>query len=344
MGLRKLTWYNKIIMIEQMQFPKKYESDEKLIKTLLDYIETNKLNNKECMENLIEKGTYQDFKIHLIRLNALFRNLSAEEHSIDGGTVGIFDNLVPISSEYKEQVVESAFNSLKNISSKDRGILIYNILGAVHLFSDGNGRLMRLWHHLLSDEKIDSENIGKLIEHGEHDIAKGRGEMQHYFNNNIYYTSGMVNCFAFESILDQLKVDNISINVDGPNSIFPQFNEETINSSSIKDLDRVKNICANDIGAMYCPFNIMTIYMLAKEDSSFNTPPFEISEENGARVYEYTESNIKFSKAEQVKRFIEINNELKLKYFKMLIDIFENPDRHKFENGEEVRKKIFYKK
>lgn len=338
-------------MKEQIQLSKKEIGTdqsqlafEKSIVTPFDYIETSKLNNKEFLENLIENGTYQDLKVHLIRLNALFRNLPVEEHNIDGENVRVFDSLVPISSEYKEQVVENAFSALKNMAPKDRGILIYNVLGAVHLFSDGNGRSMRVWHHLLSDEKIDSEKIEKLTEHGEYGIAKGRGEMQHYFNNNINYTSGMVNYFAFESILDQLKVDDINICVDGPSTLRPQFNDETINSSSIKDLDRVKNICANDMGAVYCPFNIMTMHMLAKEDSSFNAPPFEISEKNGTKVYEYTDDNIIFSKAEQVKRFIKINNELKLKHFKMLIDIFENPDKHRFENGEEVRGKVFYKK
>ena len=53
------------------------------------------------MEELVQNGTYKDFKVHLVRLNALFRNISSEEHEIDGETAFgdsvLLGGFVPIS-------------------------------------------------------------------------------------------------------------------------------------------------------------------------------------------------------------------------------------------------------
>ena len=305
----------------------------------IDYIEKSGLNNVEQIESLIQNGTYQDFKVHLVRLNALFRNLSPEEHDIDGETVHVSDNLVPISSEYKEQVVESAFNALKDMPPKDRGILMYNILGAVHLFGDGNGRSMRVWHHLLSGEQLDNEELVKLTEHDNDTqngtATTGRKEIQSHLNANTFAMSGIVNYMAFKSELDELGAQDIRSTFPW---IMPEFNEGTIKALPIKDISRVKDICANDTGVRYCPFNILTMHLLAKEDPTFQTPSAELE----GKVYMYDNeqaAGVTFT-AEQARRFITINNEVKLKHFQTMIDIFRKPDEYMV-SGKQL-KEYFY--
>jgi len=306
----------------------------------IDYIEKSGLNNTERMENLIQNGSYEDFKVHLVRLNALFRNISPEEHSIDGDTVRVADNLVPISTEYKEQVVGMAFDSLRDLQPKDRGVLMYNILGAVHLFGDGNGRSMRVWHHLLSGEQIDHESMTALTEHDNDTqsgtATTGRKEIQKFLNARVGGLSGLVNRIAFKPELEEIGANKIGAAFPW---ITPQFSDDTIKSLSVDELNRVKNICTNDTGAVYCPFNIMTMYMLSKENSTFTVPPAEI--ENDMYMYDNETSDDIYFTTEQAKRFIAINNELKMRSFRTMIDIFQNAEQYKYGDGGLIKESFY---
>ncbi|MDR0957501.1 MAG: hypothetical protein LBM09_02925 [Candidatus Nomurabacteria bacterium] len=318
--------------LEQNTVEPNSEFEQNPAKTASDYLMETGLNNPETVEDLIQNGTYKDFKVHLVRLNALFRNISPEQHEIDGGAVYVGDNLLPISTEHKEEVVEMAFDALKDLSPKDRGVLTYNILGAVHLFGDGNGRSMRVWHHILSGERIDEEAIKVLTEHDNDTqngtATTGRKEIQSYLNANTYATSGFANFVAFDSELERLGANNIRSALPW---VEPQFDDETIKSLSVKDIDRIKSICANDTGSFICPFNIMTIHMLSKEDETFKIPPAEI--ENGTYMYDNEQNGAITLNHEQAKRFIEINDQLKMASFGAMIDIFKNPTAHTYENG-----------
>lgn len=306
----------------------------------LDYIEQFGLNSAEQMEDLVQNGSYDDFKVHLVRLNALFRNISPEEHTIDGDTVHLRDTLVPITPERKERVVEMAFDALKDLQPKDRGVLMYNILGAVHLFNDGNGRSMRVWHHLLSGEQINHESMTLLTEHNNSSqsgiATTGRKEIQAYLNANTYETSGIANLVAFQTQLKELEVQNIRAYFPW---IAPVLSEQALKDLSVSDVERVREICANDTGAFICPFNIMTMHMLSKEDASFAVPPAKVED----HMYMYDneqQPEVSFT-ANQARRFIELNNDLKMQSLKAMIDIFRHPDNYKYANGE-LAKQSFY--
>lgn len=310
--------------------PEATEEEEKpmIFSSPIDYIEKTGLNNSEQIESLIQNGTYQDFKVHLVRLNALFRNLPPEEHNIDGETVRIDHGLLPISSEYKEQIVESAFDALKNISeAKNRGILMYNILGAVHLFGDANGRSIRVWHHLLSGKRLDNEELLKLTEHDKDGYdgtaTTGRREITSHLNPCFYGTGGIINRLAFKPELDEIGAQNIRSTFPW---IQPEFDEETIKALPVKDTNRVKDIANNDTRPSNCPFNILTMHMLAKEDPTFQTPPAKLK--GILFLYDNEEDDKITFTAEQAKRFIAINDELKLRHFQTMIDIFQKPDEY----------------
>ncbi len=307
---------------------------------VLDYINESKLNDKNTIEDLIQKGTYDDFRGHLITINALFRGLDPEKHTLDGEEVFVMDELVPISAEYKEGILESAFVALKKMTPKDRGILMFNLIGTLHLFADGNGRSMRLWHHMLKGEAIDEVSAKTLTEHdnveGLDMAINGRVEMKNFLNVNIFYTSGITNLWAFESELNELDVNDIRPEFP---CISPVLDEEAKKNLSVKEISRLKNICQNETGCRYCPSNIMTIYKLSQEDPTFQCQSF--SKENGVYLYNNEKRNDEKFTANQAKRFLKISDELKMRQLKTLINIFENPENYILSNGEYLKTKFY---
>ncbi len=316
------------------------ETDKQADGPIVDYLEKSGLSDSEKLEALIQNGYYEDFRNHLVHLNALIRSIPPEDHIIDGEKVLIKDGLVPISSEFKEKVVEMAFDSLKCLSLKDRGLLMYNILVSVHLFVDGNGRLARIYHHLLSGERLDDEQVQILIKHdklGSKGIAEtGRQAIAEYLNVNSDETGGIVNQLAFAQELDAIGAK--SITADLP-QLLPR-SRSADGSIPKNDLGkRLMLICQEDTSPIFVPFNIMTMYMLSKEDPTFTVPPASMI--NGDYCYHNEkEHNLYFTQL-QAQRFVDINNELKIRSFQTLIDIFKNPERYKFTNGSPI-KEIFY--
>lgn len=302
----------------------------------LDYIEKNQLNTPANLEKIIQDGDYDSFKKHLININGLVRNLDISHHEVDGQQVRISGGLTPISPEYKEGVLEETFSALKDIESpRDRGVLAYHTIGLLHLFADGNGRSQRIWYHLLSGEGLTEDTMDLLTRHNSVDSGlEGQKYMGKFLNNVSTSVSTYLNDFAFEYDFDGFNgVHNERAALHGK----PIFSDEAIANSSIDSTDRIENIFANDIDSTHYSFPEMAAYLLKREDDSFNVPESYVDRYNSL-VYKAPDNDpltyFGFKSSGQVKRFIEIHNQLKLKQLHTLIGAFRDPQSWKYNDSD----------
>ena len=299
----------------------------------LEYIEENGLNDPNTLETIIQEGDFDAFKKHLVNMNGLMRNLDIATHRVDGESVIIPQGLTPISPELKDGVLEEMFDAMKEIESpRDRGALAYHTLGMLHLFSDGNGRSQRVWQQLFSKKRLTEGKMRVITEHGIGDTGEmGRRKMGELLNTQTSDVSTKINDFAFEFDFDGAT----GVRVDAFQGE-PVFSDEATAGSSIDELDRIKNIFDNDRDSLNFSFPEMAATILGSEDESFGLPESYMDQHNRLMYKANDEKGFSalfnFRSSDQVKRFIEIHNQLKLKQFRTMIEAFKNPQNYKYNN------------
>ena len=300
----------------------------------LDYINKNDLNDPNTLEAIIQNGDYNSFKKHLVNMNGLMRGLDPGSHGIDGERVKVPGGLTPVSPELKEGLLKEMFGAMKDISSpKDRGALAYHMLGMLHLFADGNGRSQRVWQQLFSGEQLSEKKMHIITEHGIGDVGRrGREQMGGLLNVFPTDVSTAVNDFAFENDFD----GHEGICTEIVSSREPVFSGETITNTSFEEINRVRNIFHNDTDSLHFSFPEMTAHILKNEDESFGTPETFVDDRNRLRFKAGDDdaAHFYFSSSNQVKRFIEIHNQLKVKQLRTMIDAFKNPQAYRYNNSE----------
>ena len=299
----------------------------------LDYINKNGLNDPNTLETIIQNGDYDSFKKHLINMNGLMRGLDSDNHGIDGDRVIVPEGLTPVSPELKEDLLKDMFGAMKDIDSpKDRGALAYHMLGMLHLFADGNGRSQRVWQQLFSGKQLSEKKMHIITEHESGDVGtRGRKQMGRLLNTFHTQVSTAINDFAFENDFDGY----VGIRTEGLGGE-PLFLDETITDASFEQIDRIRNIFRNDTDSVRFGFPEMTAYILKNEDESFGIPE-TFADDRSRLTFKADDDDVarfSFSSLSQVKRFIEIHNQLKVKQLRTMIDAFRSPQAYRYDNSE----------
>ena len=146
---------------EEFDASKRPERAENLI------IFLGKINAFEFFQNLNEhkeKIDFETFKSFLIRLNGIARDIPIKQRKFDGKNVEVSggflgETILPPREEDKEEILEFAFDSAKDLSREDDAYMIPAVVNALHMFNDGNGRTSRIIHLLLSCKDKEEFNI-----------------------------------------------------------------------------------------------------------------------------------------------------------------------------------------
>jgi hypothetical protein len=152
---------------EKLDASKRPERAEKLIEFL------DKINAFEFFQNLNEnkeKIDFETFKSFLIRLNGIARDIPIKQRKFDGKNVEISggflgETILPPREEDKEEILEFAFDSAKDLSLEDDAYMIPAVVNALHMFNDGNGRTGRIINLLLSckDKEEFNTKLAKAL-------------------------------------------------------------------------------------------------------------------------------------------------------------------------------------
>lgn len=324
----------------------------------------------EKFEDWLQEISYKDFSNYLMQLNGILRGVPIKERLVDGKNVEVslimgFTNesissyLPPVEKE-KENFMREIFAALKDISdNEDRALLAYYALQAIHLFSDGNGRVGRLLYELISADgkNLTEDKLSELLDHNKtgHDgIGKGReifsekvlnpSRAYYLFNrevakvvlgNEFFREYGKI--YYSGSISNSSLPDNFELSSEERMLGGKMFGERDVANFGFFQLAITKLLQENGKLAN-CQYALV-------RPTNRNEVVFE---DVGKKIMGI-DDEIFFAEftAEDVRRLIEIHKEIKSSFIRMIIDVFLNPHRHqlKEDDGKEVPiKSVFRKK
>lgn len=121
---------------------------------------SNEENKREFIKNLSKK----EFDELLNALNGIMRNKKKEDWKIDGENVEIASermvSYTPPEENDKLELLQKVFENIKNMNDENRSLedmalLLSSSINALHLYSDGNGRLSRFLYTILTKNYND---------------------------------------------------------------------------------------------------------------------------------------------------------------------------------------------
>lgn len=341
---------------KQEQADKKLETGERVFNFLnkTGFLDVRKSDEK--FEEWIQKLSYEDYSEYLTRLNGILREIPIKERSVDGsvvelgfGVVGDEISYLPPANEEKDTLMRETFDALQHISDNEgRALLAYYSLQAIHPYSDGNGRTGRLLHEIISKDgkELTKENLSELLDHnkkGHSGNGKGRSVFEKKVleaNKAYYYINREIAKDIFE---DDFFKEYGSIYYSG--NVGLGTIPENINLSSQEKRFAEKIISEGHVKNF--PFRGLVILKLLLENGKLSNYQFNIErttvenevipEDVGKKLLGIDDEKFEPELTkEDVERIIEIHKDIKNRFIKTLIDIFENPDKHLFknENGE----------
>ncbi len=159
---------------EELEASKRPERAEKIVSFL------EKINAFEFLQSLdknSEKIDFEKFKSFLVRLNGIARDIPINKRNFDGKDVEISggllgETILPPKAEDKDSLLEYAFDFVEDLEKKDNSYMIPAVINELHMFNDGNGRMSRVIHLLLSSENkeiFDTELLKTLGPDGRFD-------------------------------------------------------------------------------------------------------------------------------------------------------------------------------
>ncbi len=344
----------------------KLETGKKVFEFLnrTGFLEVRKTD--EQFKKWIQGLSYEDFTNYITRLNGILREVPIKQRSVDGkdvevsfGVVGDEISYLPPEANKKEGLMREVFDFLKTMTNnEDRALLIYYALQAIHPYSDGNGRTGRLLHELISEEgkELTKDKLSNLLDHDKEGNA-GTGEGRDIFAkkvmeaNEAYY---LINREVAREIFgDDFFIRFGKIYYAGalgignvPHNIGISAEERNLANKIIGEGD-VNNF----------PFRGMVILKLLQENGKLSEYQYIVKRTAGANEVipedvgkqilgirnEEFEAELT---AEDVRRLIEIHTDIKDRFIRIMIDIFNNPDKHtlKTSDGDDVQIKDTFRR
>ena len=319
----------------------------------------------EQFDELLQKLSYEDYTNYLTRLNGILREVPIKKRAVDGSGVevsfGIMGDILylPPAAEQKDGLMRESFDALKQIpDNEDRALLTYYALQAIHPYSDGNGRTGRLLHEIISEDgkELTEEKLSELLDHDK-DGHAGTGKGRDVFaekvldaNSAYYYINREV---AKEILGDDFFKEFGKIYYSGYVGIgnVPKDIEISPEERALAE----KIIGEGDVANF--PFRGMAILKLLQENGKLFEYQFIGTRPTGANEVVPEDvgkqflgiDNDKFEAeltAEDTKRLIEIHKDIKNRFIRTMIDIFNNPDNHllKTKDGKDVQIKDVFRR
>ncbi|HBB56664.1 TPA: hypothetical protein DEW47_01395 [Patescibacteria group bacterium] len=319
----------------------------------------------EQFNEWLQKLSYEDYTNYLTRLNGILREVPIKKRAVDGSGVeisfGIMGDIsyLPPAAEQKDGLMRESFDALKQIpDNEDRALLTYYALQAIHPYSDGNGRTGRLLHEIISEDgkELTEEKLSELLDHDK-DGHAGTGKGRDVFaekvldaNSAYYYINREV---AKEILGDDFFKEFGKIYYSGYVGIgnVPKDIEISPEERALAE----KIIGEGDVANF--PFRGMAILKLLQENGKLFEYQFIGTRPTGANEVVPEDvgkqflgiDNDKFEAeltAEDTKRLIEIHKDIKNRFIRTMIDIFNNPDNHllKTKDGKDVQIKDVFRR
>ena len=305
----------------------------------------------EQFEAWFQNLSYEKFSSYLTQINGMLRDTPIKKRSVDGRTVEISRGsgwgpadivYLPPAAEQKGTLMQETFEAMKRVRDNgDRALLAYYALQAIHPYADGNGRTGRLFHELMAEgsKDLDKEKLLDLVNHdeaGTDGVGKGRAafakklhapETAYYLINRelvkdvfgedflkkygrIYY-SGYTGA---GSVPDHLKISQ----------------EEKVLAGKIIGEGGAANFGFQDIVILKLLQENGKLGECALPASDARTKKEVVPEDVGKEIFGIDDEKFLASLTEaDVKRLIEIHKEIKAKFIRELIDIFEHPEAHR---------------
>jgi len=286
---------------------------------------------KEKFDRHIEEISFEDFEKWLIDLNGELKGIPPDKRGfseaiIGGDRTGV--NYLPPSPEHRKDLLEDVFESLKRIpNSVDKGAFLYYVIQAMHLFSDGNGRTGRVIYEYFRNNGKDflSEELDQLMSgHESKDDKLALAESRESFYCKVLdpiIVFRYINDFLAKDILEDDGIYYIQVLI---------YEDCPLDIRGSDKKDEVKKIFSEkNLYPELFPFNALVVYdflrqknLLDKYSSSRNN---EKGKEISIKPYELTPNLTE----DDFDIIITIHKELKVKFVKKLIDVFENPEEYK---------------
>jgi len=311
----------------------------------------NTFHSPKALEEWMQDLSYSDFKSHLVRLNGMLCNAPIKPRSMDGtGDIGMSMPGVedvaylPPHREDRDHLLAQVFENLKKIkNSKDKALLLYYAIQAIHPFSDGNGRTGRFLYTLLSAnaEEVIGNRLALLIDDekgGDLKTVSGRNKFakQVLFPQKAYY--------YLQRELAKEILENEFLNEYGAIYISAfagqgRLSKDTATGLGEETARTVKNILGEESVACFS-MRALTIMSLIREYPELAKYQYDtnnvtgkghgvVGEDLGKKTHGIEgEDLMEALTPEQARRTIEIHRHLKQRFIAIMIDVFVHPDAH----------------
>lgn len=334
-------------------------SEEKILKTLKD-------DNK--LEEFLNTLNGEDIKKYLIYINSRVRNISIDEGGLYKGDRMLAGGLISPKGQIQEKYFDKIAELLKNVKGrKNKATIMYYLINDLHLFQDGNGRTSRCIYELLANQEFDI-NANDYFSHDRDDLAKilgwkfeedknilrtkYAGNYSSYFLLRYLMDSGLVN--NNEELARTLSIETFNdSDLQSYSGVY--ISEQAQQNLSAKDV-RLVNRALLDNNENYSVAGLTMLIMLARKENTEKLENFSYSSKKSPEIEGYIsradiwidneeEKNISAKSmgdwtSEDYLVAIEIADKIKESMMDTLIDIFEQPESFRINEGLTVAEKI----
>jgi hypothetical protein len=341
--------------ISQIVSKESVENTTETGKKIFEFLDRTKfLNIRKSdseFDEWIQSLGYEDFTVYLTRINGILREVPIHQRSIDGKSVEISSgyfldetSYLPPTEINKGILMHTAFDALKSIpDNKDRALLMYYTIQAIHPYADGNGRTGRLLHELLSEEgkELNEEKLSLLLDHdkvGKTGIGSGREKFAEEVMdpNSAYY---FVNREIAKDIFgDDFMKENGCIFVAAVNGVgsVPESIKEKLPPEKWTRAEKI--LGEGDVS--HFSFRGIVLAKLIFEQPDLQKYIYEsknvlderrkvVPEDISKKFFSIEGEKLMQNLSEEnTLRLLEIHAEVKERFVRCLIDIFEHPEKH----------------
>lgn len=326
--------------------------------------------DEQKKNELIDNLNGEDLKELLIYINSKVRGISIEDGGIYTGEKMMAGALVSPKGAIQQEYFEKMADLLKKVDGNERkATVMYYLINQLHLFRDGNGRTSRCVYELLSNGDFDINN-NDYFSHNERDMAKipswkferDKGML------SAQYAGSYASCFIYKYLAEQgltymsedLK-ESLAIRTNNDAAVQEYtgvyISDEARKTITTKEVNEI-NRALLDNNEWYSVAGLTMLIMLNMKK---NKTPIEELSYSGKRLpkqngfvnrdviwiddeekREVSDKSMKDWTREDYVTAIEVADKIKEMMLDTLIDMFENPESFRLENGQSVVDFIMY--